>query len=234
MVWVLLLIAGLIAWVVISGVTKANSRMAYADRKDAERELKAIEGEPHLMPSWAMKSGSLREFFARVREVLQGREVPRHYVEGVIADDLEYHRILHFVTLLERRKGGWSAQVIAAADYIFDKWVAQECHRVGMPTWGLSKPNVDRFIEQMYQLVEERSIPPTFFTALMADSDAIGELMERVVLSEREGASLAEQRAAAGQFVFDRWLVLPSEQQKPFMDAYLKNLIGSAYRRPAE
>lgn len=59
----LLIVAGFVAWVVIAGITKANRRMAYADQKDAERELKTLKGEPQLMPTWAMKPGRLREFW---------------------------------------------------------------------------------------------------------------------------------------------------------------------------
>lgn len=226
----LLIVGGLIAWVVVAGVTKANRRMAYADQKAVERELKAVEDDPHMMPTWLQKPGRLREFLARVEATLRSREVPPRFVERILGDDLEYHRIMHLVALLERRKGGLSAQVTAAADFIWDKWVAQELHRVGLPTWGRSKEDVDRFVKDMYALVEERSIPPTFFTALMANPDAIAELMRCVVTAERQGASLAGQKAAAGQFVFDRWLVLPEDQKKPFMDDYLKDLIGSAYR----
>jgi len=229
----LLIIAGLIAWIVVAGITKANRRMAYADQKAAERELKAVEDDPHLMPTWLQKPGRLREFLARVETTLRSREVPPQFVERIIGDDLEYHRIMHLVALLERRNGGLPAQVTVAADYVWDKWVTEELHRVGLPTWGRHTEDVDRFVEDMYALVEERSIPPTFFTGLMADPDAIAELMRYVVAAERRGASLDGQKATAGQFVFDRWLVLPEDQKKPFMDDYLKDLIGSAYKPSA-
>lgn len=102
-----------------------------------------------------------------------------------------------------------------------------------IPTWARSRPNVNAFVEAMYVLVEGRSVPPTFFTGMMEDPEVIAELMHYIALVEREGASMSDQRAAAAQFVFERWLVLPHDQQEPFMDSHIRKMMGSAYRTPA-
>lgn len=68
---------------------------------------------------------------------------------------------------------------------------------------------------------------------MMEDPEVIAELMQYITLVEREGASVSDQRAAAAQSVFERWLVLPHDQQEPFMDSHIRNMMGSAYRTPA-
>lgn len=209
----LLIVLGLIAWFVVSAVMKANGRMAYADQKNAERELKALEGEPHLMPSWAMKPGRLRDFFTMVSETLQKQGMPKSYIDKAIADDLEYHRILHLVTLVERRKGGMTAQFSAAADYIWDKWVTQELRRVGLPTWAHNKAEVDAFIAEVGAILKDRSIAPSFSKAFMAASDNVEKMMQEVTKAEEEGGSREDQVMVAALLVIDRWERLPSEEQ---------------------
>lgn len=209
----LLIIAGLVAWFFISAMNRAKRRMAYADQQSAARELSALQGEPELMPTWLMRPGHLREFLARVEVTLRSREVPAQFVERVLADDLEYHRIMHLVALLERRNGGLTAQVTAAADYVWDKWVAQELHRVGLPTWGRNKSEVDAFITEVGVVLKDRSIAPPFFRAVMDEPDSIEKLMQEVIKAERGGASRENQVMVAAQVVTDRWVVLPKEEQ---------------------
>ncbi len=224
----LLIVAGLVAWFFISAINRANRRMAYADQKDAERELKGLQGEPQLMPSWAMKPGRLREFMARVEITLRSREVPAQFIETVLGDNLEYHRIMHFVALLERRNGGSTAQVTAAADYIFDKWVAHEYHKVGLPTWGRSKSEVDAFISEVKAVLKERQIAPPFFAAFLDDPAAIEKMMRGVTDAEHAGASRDDQVKVAAQVVTDRWTVLPSEERDRLWQQDFADLMRAA------
>lgn len=224
----LLIVAGLVGWFFWSAISRGNRRMAYSDQKDAEREMKGLVGEPQLMPTWAMKPGRLREFMARVEMTLRAREVPAEFIETVLADDLEYHQIMHFVALLERRNGGFTAQVTAAADYVFDKWVAHEYRKVGLPTWGRSRSDVDKFVTDVSVASKERSVAPPFFKSLMEDPGAIEKMMRAVAESEGEGASRADQVQVAAQIVTEHWADLPKEEQDRLWRQDFKDVLREA------
>lgn len=224
----LLIIAVLVAWFFISAISRANRRMAYADQKDAERELKASHDDPHLMPTWAMKPGRTREFMARVEIISSSRQVPAQFVEMIYRDGLEYHRIMHFVALLERRNASTSAQATAAADYIFDKWVAHEYHKVGLPTWGRDKSELSAFINEVKTDLKERKVAPPFFVAFLDDSAAIEAMMRAVTDAEHSGSSRADQVAAAAQVVTDRWISLPKEEQDRLWSQDFSNIMREA------
>ena len=118
----LLIIAGLIAWVVFAGMAKGKARMAYADRRDAEREMAEADFEPHLVPSWSLDNAKLREFVVPVMGLAERRGVPMVYVQDLLSDGGS-HQLMHLIALLERRGTSLTDQKIAAVDYIFDKWV---------------------------------------------------------------------------------------------------------------
>ena len=86
----------------------------------------------------------------------------------------------------------------------------------GIPTWARSKPKVDRFVEEMYALVEERAIARGFFTDLMTDPAAIDEVMLAMADAERAGALLDDQKAAAVDFVAVCWAKLNTEEQERY------------------
>lgn len=224
----LLIVAGLVAWFFIAAMSKANRRMAYADQKEAERELKAVEDDPQMMPTWLLKPGQFRDFWMRVAQELTDRQVPQPFAERMFNNDLEYHRIMHLVALLERRNGGFKAQVNAAADYVFDKWVTQEYHKVGLPTWGRSKPDVDKFVTDVSVALKTRSVAPPFFKAQMEDTGAIEEMMGAVTEAERVGASREDQVVVAAEIITDHWEALPQEDQDRLWAQDFKDVMRAA------
>lgn len=120
--FVLLLVVGLVAWFSISAVNRAKTRMAYADQREAERTMENMEGEPHLKPTWVQDRERLREFAHAAARLSERRGVPVEYFQHLFSDDARINRLMHFITLLERRGSGLTAQKIAAADYVVSQW----------------------------------------------------------------------------------------------------------------
>lgn len=135
---------------------------------------------------------------------------------------------MHFVALLERRNGSVMAQMTAAADYIFDKWVAHEYHKVGLPTWGRSKSEVDAFITDISIVLKEHSVAPPFFTASMSDSDTVEKMIRAAAEAERTGGSREDQITVAARVVTDRWAVLPSAEQDRLWEQDFEDVMRAA------
>jgi hypothetical protein len=118
----LLIIAGLVAWFFISAASRAKMRMAYADQRAAERELDELTVEPHLKPTWALRQDGLREFAYAAGRLCERRGVPLEFFQHLSADDGWTNGLMHYIALLERRGNSFTAQKIAAADYVVSQW----------------------------------------------------------------------------------------------------------------
>lgn len=242
----LLIVAGLIAWFFISAMNRAKTRMAYADAQEAKREIAELDREPHLKPSWIKVGASQEEFLQGALLLAERNGTPVSYGGLYFTEEDKVDELMHYIALLERRGSSFTDQKIAATRFISERFqglpaVIREHYEQTTtvadknlkPNWAANRKVVNTFVSDMYALVEGRSIPPTFFTGLMADDEAISEMMHRMALVQFEGGSFGDQKDAAGQWVFDRWLVLPRDQQEPFMDQHFKNMMGSAYKPPA-
>ena len=122
MVVVLLIIAGLVAWFFIAAIARANARLAYADQRGAELELDEID-EPHLKPTWSFRQDRLREFVHALGTLAQRRMVPQRYVQELLDDEDFIARLMHLAAIMDRRGSSFSAQKIAAADYVSGEWL---------------------------------------------------------------------------------------------------------------
>jgi len=237
----LLIVAGLIAWFFISAMNRAKTRMAYADAQEAKREIAELDREPYLKPSWVNVDNSREEFLQGALLLAERNGTPVSFGGLYFTEEDEVDELLHYIALLQRRGSSFTDQKIAATRFISERLqglpsVIQDHYRettvasVGhlKPNWAGIRKITNAFVSDMYILVEARSIPPTFFTSLMADDEAISEMMHTMALTQFEGGSFDDQKEAAGQWVFDRWLVLPRDDQEPFMDQHFKSMMGSA------
>lgn len=242
----LLIVAGLIAWFFISAMNLAKRRMAYADAQEAKPEIAGLDGERYLKPTWVDVGDSQRDFLQRALLLAERNGTPISYGGLYFTERDKVDELLHFIALLQRRGGSFSDQKIAASTFITERFeglpaAIQEhyyqsttvAEKTLKPNWAGIRKMVNHFIEGMYVVVERRTIPPKFFTDLTAEPEAISEMMHAMALVQFEGGSFEDQKEAAGQVVFERWLVLPQDQQKPYRDQQFKDMMGSAYRPPA-
>ncbi len=137
-----------------------------------------------------------------------------------------------------------SAQLTAAADYIWDKWVIHEHHQLGIPTWVQNRAEVEKFMVRVNADTRERAIPDAFFRARIDERSTIEDLFRRVSDAEQRGASLDKQVIAAADVISDEWVLLNEADQKFFQkqDALetlragsdaIKKLREFGYRPPA-
>lgn len=115
--FVLLIVAVLVAWFLISAMNRAKTRMAYADQREAMRELEEMEGKPHLHPSWYSNVGRLREFLHGSARLAERRGVPLEFTQDAVTI-----AFFHYIALLERKGSSFTAQQIAGADYLENQW----------------------------------------------------------------------------------------------------------------
>lgn len=247
MIIFLLIIAGLVAWFFISAMNRAKTRMAYADAQEAERALAELDGAPHLKPSWVNVENSQQEFLYGALMLAERNGTPVSYGGLYFTEKDKIDELLHYVAVIQRQGGSFTDQKIAATRFISERFeglptVIQEHYQQSemvaeknlKPNWAKNRTMVNAFARDMPAIVERRSIPPSFFVALTENDDAISEMMHAMALVQFESGSFEEQKEAAGQVVFDHWLVLPSDQQKPFRDEHFKSMMDSARRPPTD
>lgn len=225
----LLIVVGLVAWFFISAMNRAKTRMAYADVQDAQRQIAQLESEPHLAPSWVHSRDRQEEFVHGTLKLAERNGTPLPFGSLYFTEEDKVTEIMHFIALLERRGSNFTDQKIAATRFISERFlglptVVQEYYveqgtagvesaSHGMPTWAQDKP-IDAFVEGMNVLLRARSVPPTYFAALMTDAETVVEIMKVMADAERDGASLEYQRTTAALLVQSRWLQLSEQDRK--------------------
>lgn len=121
--FVLLLLLGVIAWIVVSGITKAKARMAYADDKDARRVMANDPRLPHLSPTWYNNKDRVGEFTNALIKSGQRGKYPVSYVVNYIRNDEAVRELMHYVALLEERGAGFLSQQVAAISYVQERYI---------------------------------------------------------------------------------------------------------------
>lgn len=242
----LLIIAGLVAWFFISAMNRAKTRMAYADQQMALREAAELDVKPNLKPSWIKVGDSQQDFLHGAIMLAERNGTPISFGRLYFTEEDKVDELLNYIGLLQRGGSSFTDQKVAATRFITERFerlpdAIQEHYQQSptvaeknmKPNWAGIRKMVTTFVADMSAIVEGRSIPPSFFVALTEDPAAISEMMHAMALVQFEGGSFEDQKEAAGQVVFDRWLVLPNEEREPYMQENFRRLMGDAYRPPA-
>lgn len=119
----LLIVAGLVAWFFISAMNRAKTRMAYADRRQAERELNSLDRAPYLSPTWALNQARLEMFLRGATKLVERDGVPVEFVRDLTTSSEGLRRLMHYIALLERQGSSFTFQQIAGAEYYLHQWL---------------------------------------------------------------------------------------------------------------
>ena len=121
----LLIVAGLIAWFFISAMNKAKTRMAYADRRQAERELNSLDRTPYLSPTWVLDDARLKMFLGGATKLAERDGVAIEFVRDQMTSSDGLRRLMHYIALIEQQGGSFLDQQTAGAEYLVKAWLFQ-------------------------------------------------------------------------------------------------------------
>ena len=120
MAFVLLIIAGLVAWFFIAAAAKGKVRHAEAEQRAVRKIMDGLTEEPNQRPTWAKNRDGLREFVYAVGKLGERRGMPLEFFQQL--DDSEINWLMHYLAILERRGASFTDQKIAAVDHLLGVW----------------------------------------------------------------------------------------------------------------
>nr|WP_313427066.1 hypothetical protein [Brevundimonas diminuta] len=124
--FVLLIVAGLVAWLFISAAIKGKVRDAEAEQREVQRIMSGLKEAPSQKPTWAGSRDSLREFVHAVGRLGERRGIPLEFFQQL--DESKISWLLHYLAILERRGASFTNQKIAAVDHLTTEWFALPMH----------------------------------------------------------------------------------------------------------
>ena len=120
---ILLIIVGVVGYVVIKGVMKANARMAYADQQAAMREVRDHPEMAARMPSWTADKDRLEQFIYAQMKWAETSGLSVSYAAHVFTDPESVDELMGYLAALERRGTSFVGQGVAAGEWITKRFI---------------------------------------------------------------------------------------------------------------
>lgn len=92
------------------------------------------------------------------------------------------------------------------------------------PSWAANRDRVEEFVTGQVKLAQRSGVSIAFTSHVLRDPDTQAELMHYLTLLERRGSGFTSQQVAAGQWISERYLLLPLAEQTEFFKEDINRL----------